>query len=125
MSRGVGLDAGRQDVELGHGGVEAVGIVLCHIHRFELLEACLLGDFVLALVGVVLQVAHVGDVADVAHLIADVAEVAEQEVEGDGRTGVAQVGVAIDGGAADVHADVSLVDGDEGFFLARERVVYL
>ena len=31
-------------------------------------------------------------------------QIAEQEVEGDGWSGVTQMGVAVDGGAADIHA---------------------
>ena len=80
---GVRLDAGRQHVESLHGGMVAVGVVLCHFHRLELLKACLLGNLVLAGVGVVLQVTHIGDVAHVAHLIAQVLEVAEQHVKCD------------------------------------------
>ena len=65
-----------------------------------------------------LEVAHVGDIADVAHLIALMLEIAEEEVEGDGGTGVAQMGIAIDGGAADVHADAAFMKGTEEFLLA-------
>ena len=50
--------------------VVTVGVVVRDLHRLELLEPGLLGDLVLALVGVVLEVADVGDVAHVAHLVA-------------------------------------------------------
>ena len=70
VARSVRLDARRQHVERLHGSVIAVGVVLCYLHRLELLQACLLLNLVVALVSVVLQVAHIGDVAHIAHLIA-------------------------------------------------------
>jgi len=88
-----------------------------------LLDACTLGDLVLALVGVVLEVAHVGDVADVAHLVAEVGEVAEEDVEGDGRPGVAEVRIAVDGGSADIHAHMRRVEGFKLRLPAREGVI--
>ena len=123
MPCGVWLDAGWQDVEGVHSLVVAVGVVLRHLHGLELLEACLLGYLVVALVGIMFEMAYIGDVADVAHLIAEMLEVAEKDIEGDSRTGMPQMGVAIDGGAADVHAHVGRVDGLEPLFLAVERVV--
>ena len=120
---GVGLDAGGQHVERLHGGVVAVGIVLGYLHGLELLEPCLFLDLVVALVGIVLKMAHIGDVAHVAHLVAQVLEVAEEHVEGDGRPGVAQVRVAVHRGAAHVHAHVGRVDGLEELLAAGEGVV--
>ena len=75
---GVRLDAWGQAAQRVHRLVEAVGVVLRHLHRLELFQSGLLGNLVLALVSVVLQMAHVGDVADVAHLVAQVLEVAEE-----------------------------------------------
>ena len=117
VAAGEGFDAGAEDVELVHRRMVAVGVVLGHLHGFELFEAGFLCNLVLALVGIVLEVSDVGDVADVAHLVADVHQIAVEHVEGDGRAGVAEVSVAIDGGAADVHADTAFVDGAEKFFL--------
>ena len=70
MSRCVGLDRRRQHVEHVHGLVIAVGIVLRDLHGLELLQACFLLDLVVALVSVVLEMAHIGDVAHVANLVA-------------------------------------------------------
>ena len=70
MTGGVRLDAWRQHVESLHCGMIAVGVELCYLHRLELLQACLLLNLVVALVGIMLQVAHVGNVANVAHLVA-------------------------------------------------------
>ena len=109
VSRGVRLDAGRQHVERLHRSMVAVGVVLCHFHGLQLLEACLLGDFVLALIGIVLQVAHIGDVAHVTHLVTQLLQVAEEHVKRDGRPRVSQVRVTIDRRAAHIHAHHRLV----------------
>ena len=123
VARGVRLYAGGQHVQGAHGVVVAVGVVLRHLHGFQLLQACLLGNLVLAFVGIVLQVPHVGNVAHVAHLVAQVAQVAEEQVEGDGRTRMPQVRVAIYSRAAHVHAHVGSVQRHKGFFPSVEGVV--
>ena len=97
----------------------AVHIVLGHLHWLELFETGLLGDLVLALVGVVFQMAHVGDVAHIAHLVADMGKVAEHQVEGHGRTGVSEMGFTIDGRAADIETHVVGHDRGEEFFSLR------
>ena len=123
VSGGVRLDAGRQAVQGSHCLVEAVGIVLGHLHRLQLLEACLLGYLVLALVGIVFQMAYVGDVAHIAHLVTDMPQVAEEEIESDGGTCVSQMGIAIDRRTADIHAHTPFVQGTEELLAARERVI--
>ena len=69
VTGGVRFDARWEDIKRIHGLMVAVGVVLRHLHRLELLQTRLLGDFVLALVGIVLQMAHIGDVSDITHLI--------------------------------------------------------
>ena len=123
MAGGVGLYRWAQHIECVHILVVAVGVVLRYLHGLQLLQACLLCNLVLALVGIVLQVAHIGNVAHIAHLIAQVLQIAEHEVEGDGRTGMAQMGVAIDGGAAHIHAHVGCVERLETLFLSRQGIV--
>ena len=123
VSRGVGLDAGRQHVQRLHGAVVAVLVILHHLHRLQLLQTGLLGYLVLAFVGVVFQMAHVGDVAHIAHLVAQMLEVAEQHIERDGRTGVAQMSVAIHRRAAYIHAHMTFVEGAEEFLRTRQRVI--
>ena len=117
------LDRGRQHVEPLHGLVVAGEVVLHHFHRLELFETGFLGDLVLAVVGVVLEVAYVSDVADVAHLVAQVHQIAVEHVERDGRAGVAEMAVAVDGGSAHIHPHESLVERLEGFLGARHRVI--
>ena len=123
VAGGVRLDAWRQHVEHLHGLVIAVGVVLRDLHGLELLEACLLLNLVVALVGVVLQVAYVGDVAHVTHLVAQVFEVTEEHVEGDGWARVAQMRVAVNRGTADVHAHMGGVERLEQLFRACQRIV--
>ncbi len=119
MARGMGLYGWRQGVEELHGLVVAVGVILRYLHRLQLLQACLLLDLVVALVGVVLKVAHVGDVAHVAHLIAQMAKVTEEHVEGDGRASVSQMWVAVYRGTTNIHAHVWGVKGLEELLLSR------
>ena len=123
MARSVRLDAWRQNVECLHCGMVAVGIELCYLHRLELLKASLLLYLVVALVGIVLQVAHVCNVAHIAHLVAEVLEVAEEDVEGNGWTGVSEVRIAIDGRSTDVHAYVRGMQRFEHFLSTRQRIV--
>ncbi len=123
VSRGIGFDRGGLDVERIHRPVVALRIVVRHLHRFELLETRLLGDLVLTVVGVVLQVPHVGDVPHIAHLVTRGLQVTEQQVEGYGRTGVAQVRIAVNGGSADIHSDASGRQRLELLLAAGERIV--
>ena len=118
-----GLDRGGLDVERVHRAVVALRIVVRHLHRFELLEARLLGDLVLALVGIVLQMAHIRDVAHVAHLVTQRLEVTEQQVERHGRTGVTQMRIAVDRRSADIHPDASGRQRLELLLAAGERIV--
>jgi hypothetical protein len=52
-----------------------------------------------------------------------VLQVAEDEVEGDGGPCVSQMGIAVDCGSADVHANVGGMQGFETLFLSCQRVV--
>ena len=123
VSRCLRLDAGTQYAQGIHSLVVTVGVILCHFHRLQLFQTCLLGYLVLAFVRVVFQVAHVGNVAHIAHFISQVLEVAEEDIEGDGRTGVSQVRVAIDRRAADVHTHVWGVQRLEYFLRSAQCVV--
>ncbi len=123
MARCVGFDGGRLHVERFHRPVVAFGVVVGHFHRFELFQTRFLGDFVFALVGVVFQVADVRDVAHVADLVARRFQIAEQQVECHGRAGMAQVGVAVDRGAAHIHARTPRYQRFECFLAPRERIV--
>ena len=123
VARGVGLDRGGLDVERVHRAVVALRIVVRHLHRFELLEARLLGDLVLALVGIVLQMAYIRDIAHVAHLVTQRLEVTEQQVEGHGRTGVTQMRIAVDRRSADIHPDAPGRQRLELLLAAGERIV--
>ena len=119
MAGGAGFDGGAFHVECVHRAVVAVDVELRHFHRLQLFEAGLFGDLVLTGVGIVLQMAYISDVADVAHFVTDMLEVAEDEVEGDGGAGVAEVRLAIDGRSADIEADMTGIQWDKMFLLLR------
>ena len=101
----------------------AVGVILRNLHRLQLFQPCLLLNLVIALVGIVLQMAHIGDVAHIAHLVAEVLQVAEKDVEGDGRTGMSQMGIAIDRGSADIHSYMGGVQRLEALLLPVQCIV--
>ena len=100
----------------------AQGIGLHHLHRLQLLEAGLLCNLVLSLVGIVLQMSHVGDVAHVTHLVAQMPQQFEEHIVGNSRAGMAQMGVAVDGRSAHIHPHPALVNGPENLLLAGERI---
>ena len=100
----------------------AQGVGLHDLHGLQLLQAGLLRDLVLAFVGVVLQVPDVRDVADVTHLVAQVAEQFAQHIVGHARAGMAEMGVAVDGRAADIHAYVAGVDRLEQLFASGQGI---
>ena len=101
----------------------AVGVVLCHLHGLQVLESCFLCNFVFAFVGIVLQVTHIGDVTNIADFVAEVFQISENQIKSDGRTGMTKVSVAIDGGAADIHAHMRGVEGFERLLAARKAIV--
>ena len=118
VSGGARLDAGPQHVQSAHVVHEAPEILLGHLHRLQLLQAGAGQHLVLAVVGVVLQVAHVGDVAHVTHRVTQVQKVAPDHVEGHLLLGVSHVGVAVDSGSAQVHADAACRCGLELYLAA-------
>ena len=63
-----------------------------------------------------LQVAHISNIAHITHLVAQMFEKLEQHVIGHAGSGMAEVGVAIHGRTANIHAHVSRMDRDEQFF---------
>ena len=63
------LDGGAFATEGIHGLMVAVGIVLGYLHGLQLLQTCLLGNLVLALVGIVLQMANISNIAHVPYFI--------------------------------------------------------
>ena len=110
MACGMRLNARREYVQRFHGIVIAVGVVLRDLHWLQLLQACLLLNFVIALISIVLQVAHVGNVSNVANLIAQMLEIAEEYIESDGRTRMTQMRIAIHSWATNIHAHVRSVE---------------
>ena len=71
-----------------------------------------------------LEVSDIGDVAHIAHLVAQMLQIAEYEVESDGGARVAQMSVAVNRGAADIHPHVGSMKRFETFFLTVKGIVY-
>jgi hypothetical protein len=103
--------------------VITLGVVVGYLHRLKLLEASFLCNLILALVGIVLEVAYIGDVAHITHLVAQSLQVAEHKVEGDRWTSVAQVWITINSRAADIHTYTTLVEWLKCLLAASERIV--
>ena len=116
------FDGRRFRIQEAHRLVVALGIILHHFHGLQLLQAGFLGNLVLPFVRIVLQMAHIGDIAHITHLVAQVFQETEQDIVGNAGTGMAQVGVAIHGGAADIHPHMSFVDGFEQFLVPGKGI---
>src|SRR5574344_518034 len=52
-------------------------------------------------------------------------QIAKHHVESDGRTGMAQMAIAIHCGAANVHAHMFRIQRNKEFLLARKRIMYV
>ena len=69
MPGGMGLDGRTQHIQCIHRSVVTVGVILGDLHRLQLFQSCLLGNFILTLVGIMLQMTHVGDVTYISYFI--------------------------------------------------------
>ena len=101
----------------------AVGVVLGDLHRLQLLQSCLLGYLVLTLVGIMLQVTYIRDITHISDLIPQVLQIAEHQVEGNGRTGMPQMGITIDGRSTHIHTHIGGMQRLEALLLSRQRIV--
>ena len=101
----------------------AVRIILGYLHGLQLLQSCLLGNLILSLVGIVLQMSYVGDVPYITYLIAQVLQIAEHQVEGDGRTGMPQMGVAIHRRTTHIHTHMGCIQRLEALLLPCQRII--
>ncbi len=118
MACGRRLYGGRQHIELLHQLAVFERIGLYYLHRLFLFQLGFFRNFVFALIGIVHQMAYIGDIAHIAYLVAEVLEVAEEYIEYNGRTGIADMWVAIHGRAAYIHAYTRRSNGLEKFFFA-------
>ena len=123
VTRCVGLNRGSQHTQLSHRSLVALGVVVSNLHRLQLLEASLLCNLILTLVGILLEVTYIGDVTNVAHLESLRLEVAEQKIEGNRGTSVSQVRIAINGRTANVHTNMGRVERLKCLFTARKGIV--
>ena len=123
MSCGMWLDAWRQHVQSLHGLMVAVGIILRNLHGLKLFQSSFLGNFVLALIGIMFKMPHISNVSHIAHLVAQMLEITEKNVKGDGRTGVSQMGVAIYGWSTHIHAYIRRMNRLKRLFPTRQRII--
>ncbi len=104
--------------------MEAVHVLLNHLHRLEALLAGTTADLVLSrVISFILKMPHIGYVTHIPHIVAQVHQVPVEHVKSHRRTGVAEMGLAVDGGSADIHADKRWSQGFEQFLPACKGVV--
>ena len=101
----------------------AINVILCHFHRFQLLQAGFLSYLVLPLISIMLKMTYISDIPHITYFIADMLKVSEQNVKGNGRTCVTQMRVAIYSGATYIHAYMRCMQWGESFFLSAQCVV--
>jgi hypothetical protein len=101
----------------------AIGVILHHLHRFDLFNTRLLCYFVFSFICVVFEVPDIGNVSDIAYFVVQVAEIAEQQIKCNGRPGMPQVWITLYGGDTNVKAYVGRLYGVELFFFSRKRVI--
>ena len=112
------LDRRRQYVQVVHGLVVAVEVVLHDFHGFELFKTGFLGNLVLTFVGIVFKMAHIGYVAHITHLVAEMSEVAVKDVERYCGACVTEMSVTVDSGTAYIHSHSSFMYWHETFLAA-------
>ena len=116
-------DARAKHTEPVHILVKTAGVELGDFHRVGFFKAGLFHDLVLAFVRVVGKVADIGDVLHVFHPVAAMAEPADNDVEGDIAFRMAEMGMAVNGRAADIDAHDTGMERFELLFGPAERVV--
>jgi hypothetical protein len=71
-----------------------------------------------------LQVTHISNIPYIAHLVAQMLQIAIENIEGDGWTGMSQMGITIYGWATYIHAHIGGMKGFETLLLTMKGVVY-
>ena len=71
-----------------------------------------------------LKMTDIGNITHIAHLVAEMSKVTVDDVKRYCRTRMAEMTVAVDSRAADIHADYAIVYRAECFLVAGESVVY-
>jgi hypothetical protein len=110
-------------IQVLHVFLEAIQILLNHLHRLQMLESCLLFYLVLSLIGIILEVPHVGYVAYIPDFILKICKVTEQHVECHSWTGMAKMRMAVNRRAADIHSYKWGMKRFEEFLFAGEAVI--
>ena len=75
-----------KSVQLFHVPVEGIKVLLNHLHRFEMFEACFFLYLILTLISIIFKMTYISYVPDITDLIPKMCKIAEQQVEGDCRS---------------------------------------
>ncbi len=105
MTAGARFYRRRKAAHAAHTVVIAQRIALHHLHRFHPFQAGALCNFVLAGIGLfIFQVAHIGDIPHIPYAIPEKTQKAKDDIKGETGASVAQVGIGVHGGTADVQS---------------------
>ena len=123
MARSRRFNTRGQCVEPGHNGMKIYGVFLHHFHWFQLLDSGFFKNWIIAAFSVVLQMARIGNVAHIAHFVAQVFQISKNQVEREKSAAIAQMHIAINSWAANVHTHCAFVNGSEFFLAFGKRIV--
>ena len=100
--------------------MEVVGIMLDNFHRFQLFQAGFFCDFIFTVILVIFKVPYIRDVPYIPHLVPQVQEESKDNIEGEERSYISKVDIAINGRPTDIYANVARIDWCEKFFLPAQ-----
>ncbi len=103
VTRSGWFNAGREHIELSHVLAITECVSLNHFHWLKLVEFCFGCNFIIPFVGIIYQMANIGDIPDIPYPISKMPEIAINQIERDGRTGMTQMGMSINGWATNIH----------------------
>ena len=123
MTRGMRFNRRTKHVQRIHRCMIAICVVLGNLHRLHLLQTGFLGNLILTLISIVLQMTHIRDVTNIPHFISQVLQIAKHQVESDGWTCMPQMGVAINRRTTDIHAHIRCMQRLETLLLPRQCII--
>jgi hypothetical protein len=102
--------------------VEIYGVELHHFHGFYFFDSRFFGNAIFPYILVVFEMSRIGYVPDIANFIAQMLEVAIDEIERNKSPAIAQMYIAVNGGATDIHAYVARVEWLKSFFFSAQGI---
>ena len=98
--------------------MEINGIELHHFHGFDFFDARFFGNAVFTHILVIFEMSGIGDVANITDFVPQMFEVAVDQIKGNKSPAIAQMDVAVNCGATDIHSYIARVKGLKRFFFS-------